>query len=94
MAPGRLRSLATGDGPNLATASVSLLRMRVMICEIKRAARRVMSRVFEDGLARKGWQERTLKPSFEEGQLRSGGDGEDETLASASRTACAGKRSR
>jgi hypothetical protein len=53
-----------------------------------------MSRVFEDGLARKGWQERTLKPSFEEGQLRSGGDGEDETLASASRTACASKRSR
>jgi hypothetical protein len=35
-------SLVTGDGPNFATASVSLQKMMVMIREIKQAARRLL----------------------------------------------------
>lgn len=61
---GLSRSLVTGDGPNFATASVSLQKMLVMIREIKRAARRVMSWLFEDWLTLKGWQERTLQSPF------------------------------
>jgi hypothetical protein len=64
VALGLSRSLVTGDGPNFATASVSLQKMLVMIREIKRAARRVMSWVFEDWLTLKGWQERTLQYTF------------------------------
>ncbi|MCK7511739.1 MAG: hypothetical protein MZV70_51990 [Desulfobacterales bacterium] len=39
VALGLSRSLVTGDGPNFATASVSLQKMLVMIREIKQAAR-------------------------------------------------------
>lgn len=48
VALGLSRSLVTGDGPNFATASVSMQKMMVMIREIKQAARQLLDWVFKD----------------------------------------------
>lgn len=48
VAMGLSRSLVTGDGPNFATASVSMQKMMVMIREIKQAARQILSWIFDD----------------------------------------------
>jgi len=57
VALGLSRSLVTGDGPNFATASVSMQKMMVMIREIKQAARTILAWVFDD------WQELCLRRS-------------------------------
>jgi hypothetical protein len=51
VALGLSRSLVTGDGPNFATASVSLQKMLVMIREIKQATRSILNWIFNDWLA-------------------------------------------
>ncbi|NLY01503.1 MAG: hypothetical protein GXY83_35880, partial [Rhodopirellula sp.] len=64
VALGLSRSLVTGDGPNFATASVSLQKMLVMIREIKQAARTILSWVFDDWLKLKGHQDKSLQFLF------------------------------
>lgn len=60
VALGLSRSLVSGDGPNFATASVSLKKMLILIQEIKEAAQTILEWVFE------GWQ----KTSGEESGLQ------------------------
>lgn len=64
VALGLSRSLVTGDGPNFATASVSLQKMLVMIREIKQAARNILSWIFDDWAEIKGYQDKTLQFLF------------------------------
>lgn len=64
VALGLSRSLVTGDGPNFATASVSLQKMLVMIREIKQAARIILNWIFNDWLEIKGWEDKTLQFLF------------------------------
>ena len=64
VALGLSRSLVTGDGPNFATASVSLQKMLVMIQEIKQAARIILDWIFDDWLELKGWGEQTIQYLF------------------------------
>ena len=64
VALGLSRSLVTGDGPNFATASVSLQKMLVMIREIKQAARDILAWVFDDWLELKGYKDKTLQFLF------------------------------
>ena len=54
----------TGDGPNFATASVSMQKMMVMIREIKQAARAMLSWIFDDWLELRGQQDKTLQFLF------------------------------
>ena len=64
VALGLSRSLVTGDGPNFATASVSLQKMLVMIREIKQAARDILAWVFDDWLELRGYKGKTLQFLF------------------------------
>ena len=64
VALGLSRSLVTGDGPNFATASVSMQKMMVMIREIKQAARAILAWVFDDWLELRGQQDKTLQFLF------------------------------
>jgi hypothetical protein len=64
VALGLSRSLVAGDGPNFATASVSLQKMLVMIREIKQAARRILAWVFDDWMEVHGHAERALQFLF------------------------------
>ena len=64
VALGLSRSLVTGDGPNYATASVSLQKMLVMIREIKQAAREILKWVFDDWMEMKGHEEKTIQFLF------------------------------
>ena len=64
VALGLARSLVTGDGPNFATASVSLQKMLVMIREIKQAARTILDWVFNDWLELNGWSDKTIQFLF------------------------------
>jgi len=64
VALGLSRSLVTGDGPNFATASVSLQKMLVMIREIKQAARDILAWVFDDWLELRGYKDKTLQFLF------------------------------
>lgn len=64
VALGLSRSLVTGDGPNFATASVSMQKMMVMIREIKQAARTILAWVFDDWQELKGYGEKTLQFLF------------------------------
>ena len=64
VALGLSRSLVTGDGPNFATASVSMQKMMVMIREIKQAARAVLAWVFDDWLELKGQRDKSLQFLF------------------------------
>ncbi len=50
VAMGLSRSLVSGDGPNFATASVSMRKMVVMIREITQAARTILEWIFSDWL--------------------------------------------
>lgn len=61
---GLSRSLVTGDGPNFATASVSLQKMLMMIREIKQAARIILNWIFNDWLELTGWEDKTLQFLF------------------------------
>jgi hypothetical protein len=64
VALGLSRSLVTGDGPNFATASVSLQKMMVMIREIKQAARRLLDWIFDDWMELHGHGDKTLQFIF------------------------------
>jgi hypothetical protein len=64
VALGLSRSLVTGDGPNFATASVSLQKMMVMIREIKQAARRLLDWIFDDWMELHGHNDKTLQFIF------------------------------
>ena len=64
VALGLSRSLVTGDGPNFATASVSLRKMLVMIREITQAAKTILDWVFTDWLELSGWKGKTLQFVF------------------------------
>jgi len=64
VALGLSRSLVTGDGPNFATASVSLQKMLVMIREIKQAARNILDWVLNDWLELNGWSDKTIQFLF------------------------------
>jgi len=64
VALGLSRSLVTGDGPNFATASVSLQKMLVMIREIKQAARNILDWLFNDWLELNGWSDKTIQFLF------------------------------
>jgi hypothetical protein len=64
VALGLSRSLVAGDGPNFATASVSMQKMLIMIREIKHAARTILAWVFDDWLEISGHQDKTLQFIF------------------------------
>jgi len=64
VALGLSRSLVTGDGPNFATASVSMQKMMVMIREIKQAARAILAWVFDDWQELKGYGNKILQFLF------------------------------
>jgi len=57
VALGMARSVVTGDGPNFATASVSMQKMVVQLKEIKQAARDILDWVFDEWMERKGYDE-------------------------------------
>ena len=58
------RSIVTGDGPNFATASVSMQKMQVMLKDIKQAARDLLDWVFDEWAQRQGYEEYTLHYQF------------------------------
>lgn len=64
VALGLARSIVTGDGPNFATASVSMQKMIVQLKEIKQAARTILDWVFDEWLERKGYEDETLHYQF------------------------------
>jgi len=57
VALGMARSIVTGDGPNFATASVSMQKMIVQLKEIKQAARDMLDWVFDEWMERRGIDE-------------------------------------
>lgn len=64
VALGLSRSLVTGDGPNFATASVSMQKMMVMIREIKQAARALLDWIFDDWMELHGHGDKSLQYLF------------------------------
>jgi len=64
VAMGLSRSLVTGDGPNFATASVSMQKMMVMIREIKQAARQILTWIFDDWQQLQGYEDKSLQFLF------------------------------
>ena len=64
VALGMARSVVTGDGPNFATASVSMQKMVVQLKEIKQAARDILDWVFDEWLRRKGYEDEVLVYQF------------------------------
>ena len=57
VALGMARSIVTGDGPNFATASVSMQKMIVQLKEIKQAARYILDWVYDEWMERRGHEE-------------------------------------
>jgi hypothetical protein len=64
VALGMARSIVAGDGPNFATASVSMQKMIVQLKEIKQAARDILDWVFDEWLERKGHEDEVLHYQF------------------------------
>ncbi|MBM4353680.1 MAG: hypothetical protein FJ109_07760 [Deltaproteobacteria bacterium] len=64
VALGMARSIVTGDGPNFATASVSMQKMIVQLKEIKQAARDILDWVFDEWLERRGHGDEILHYQF------------------------------
>ncbi len=64
VALGMARSIVTGDGPNFATASVSMQKMIVQLKEIKQAARDILDWVFDEWMERRGYEDETLHYGF------------------------------
>jgi len=64
VALGLSRSLVSGDGPNFATASISMQKMIVMIREIKHAARAILDWVMDDWLELSGHQGKSIQYIF------------------------------
>jgi hypothetical protein len=64
VALGMARSVVTGDGPNFATASISMQKMVVQLKEIKQAARIILDWVFDEWMERKGYEDEELHYQF------------------------------
>jgi hypothetical protein len=64
VALGMARSIVTGDGPNFATASVSMQKMVVQLKEIKQAARDILDWVFDEWLELRGHGDEVLHYQF------------------------------
>ncbi len=64
VALGLSRSLVSGDGPNFATASVSMQKMLVMIREIKHAARVILDWIYDDWLELAGHADKSIQFLF------------------------------
>jgi len=64
VALGMARSIVTGDGPNFATASVSMQKMVVQLKEIKQAARDMLDWVYDAWLTAKGYEDEVLHYQF------------------------------
>jgi len=64
VALGLSRSLVSGDGPNFATASVSMQKMMVMIREIKQAARIILDWVFDEWMRLNGFEGKVVHYIF------------------------------
>ncbi len=64
VALGMARSIVTGDGPNFATASVSMQKMVVQLKEIKQAAREILDWVFDAWMEAKGLGDVALHYQF------------------------------
>jgi len=71
VALGMSRSIVTGDGPNFATASVSMQKMVVQLQEIKEAARTMLDWVFDEWKERKGYDDHELHYQFSDLDLTS-----------------------
>ena len=63
------RSIVTGDGPNFATASVSMQKMIVQLKEIKQVARNILDWVFDEWMERKGYEDEELHYQFSDMDL-------------------------
>ena len=64
IAMGMARSLVTGDGPNFATASISMQKMVVQLKEIKQAAKQVLNWIFDEWKDLKGFKDVELDYHF------------------------------
>lgn len=64
VALGLSRSLVSGDGPNFATASVSMQKMLIMIREIKHAARTILDWIYDDWLEIRGHRDKSVQFIF------------------------------
>ncbi len=64
VALGLSRSLVSGDGPNFATASVSMQKMLIMIREIKHAARTILNWIYDDWLEIAGHADKNVQFVF------------------------------
>ncbi len=64
VALGLSRSLVAGDGPNFATASVSMQKMLIMIREIKHAAKTILDWIYTDWLEISGHQGKGIQFVF------------------------------
>lgn len=64
VALGLSRSLVSGDGPNFATASISMQKMLVMIREIKHAARAILEWIYDDWLELAGHEGKGIQFLF------------------------------
>jgi len=64
VALGMARSIVTGDGPNFATASISMQKMVVQLKEIKQAARDILDWLYDEWLERNGYEDETLHYQF------------------------------
>ena len=64
VALGMARSIVTGDGPNFATASVSMQKMIVQLKEIKQAVRIILDWFFDEWMTRKGFKNEKLNYEF------------------------------
>ncbi len=64
VALGLSRSLVTGDGPNFATASVSMQKMLIMIREIKHAARTILEWIYDDWIELSGHAGKSMQFLF------------------------------
>ena len=64
VALGLSRSLVSGDGPNFATASVSMQKMLVMIREIKHSARAILDWIYDDWLEISGHGDKKVQFIF------------------------------
>ena len=74
VALGLARSIVTGDGPNFATASVSMQKMIIMLGEIKGAARRILRWVLGDWQEMKSHGEKTIEVLFNDLDLSDDAD--------------------
>lgn len=64
VALGLSRSLVAGDGPNFATASVSMQKMLIMIREIKHAAKTILDWIYDDWLEISGHGDKKVQFIF------------------------------